>query len=238
MRSYSIEGLANRDLVLIVGQSNCAGYMRHISEWPVYAREEQPAVHYCCDVQVSGMHIQRSWAHMAPIGSGKDARLGTFPSTIGPRLLRAGWSPAIAHYAITSTASSYWLTNYTTLRDWYLARAAELALPRIRGLIIYQGEAQSATWATDWATILAGLRTAFAIPTMPCAVVKIPRTIPILTAEQLAATWAQQEAFVAADDHAGIVEDPVAVHWDPTHIDGASAGRIGEKIADVLIRLW
>ena len=257
--SHVLHSLSGRDVVLVAGQSNCAGYLDVSTNWPAPCQCEQPGVLYAADVLVWYWHVLSDWQPMAPVPLATTQPTGwgatkncTFPTSLAIRLLDKGWAPAIAHYAVTGTSITRWINVgdlYGLLRTFALAKLAELDKPRLRGLIWYQGEADvavPATWQADMSTLASQLRSDLSAPTMPIVVVRIPTSYGATgggpTQAVLNAFQAAQNAWQQSDAHSAIVEDPVATFntflADGVHIDGPSANRIGIYAADALAKLW
>lgn len=241
----------SRDLIIVAGQSNAAGYILNLaSSWPEYQRDASQSISYCHWVRNPGSGYTRNdvWSAHAPQqisategGTKSGEWLGNWTKNIGIEARRIGWRPAIAHFGYGGTSlGGFWTTQANTdeLCAWVNARRAELQSPTLRGMIWYQGESDavdatySAAWAANMATVASRIRTGLSAATMPIAIVKIPST---WSATYLTTLRAQQSTWAASDAHTSITEDTGgATFVDGTHIDTTSILRIAPLVTRAL----
>jgi putative copper export protein len=150
-----------------------------------------------------------------------------------------GWNPALAQYSVAGTHSSYWNTNKATVASFLSGAIAQLTQPNIRAMVWYQGEHDAidgpgTTWQTNVAATVLAIRTAVSKPTLPLVVVKIPSNYQYVM-PYLTATRASQDAFVAADGHATMVETPSPTYIDSLHLTQASIDVTARLIINAII---
>jgi hypothetical protein len=150
-----------------------------------------------------------------------------------------GWNPALAQYSVAGTHSSYWNTNKTTIASFLSTKIGELVQPNIRAIVWYQGEHDAIdgpgnTWQANVSATVSAIRTAVSKPVLPLVVVKIPSNY-LYVMNYLTATRASQDAMVAADGHATMVETPTPTYIDGLHLTQASIDVTARLIINAII---
>lgn len=160
-------------------------------------------------------------------------------ATLGPDLYAAGHNVAIAKWAYSGQAIDYFLTNWTTIRDWFIARKAELPAGSSWGPLIWQqgeSDAVNTTLANAYAGKLTTLAANYRAMTGATSKIVIVQLDPAPTGfPQASIVRAQQASFVAGDANAVLV--PYRVGWtknsDGVHYDYVGQQAIGHDVAPV-----
>jgi len=245
MRTYSNLSLDSRDVVISLGPSNNVGGQSHIEEWDRVCWYEQPAILRSYHVDL-GIQYNAAWGPMRPYQPGTGGSMhglgwGSVVHSMGVRLLDFGLAPAICQYGIGGTGSAWWLANEDIWLVWVQARLAELTRIRSMTVEVYQGEHEVFTvgevgiWGPNWTQIIADVRSALALPTLPFVFVK-QETFPAAISEQLTSLRAEQETLASTVSNVSLVRDTgVQGFIDDYHLDGASSVRIGKLAAEALV---
>lgn len=160
---------------------------------------------------------------------------GCLVNSLAARMRDRGMLPAFLHQGYAGTHSDYWYTNRSTIAAWYAARLAELTSPRVRCMLHFQGETDAmdgpgTTWQSNIAGLVAAIRSAVSLPTLPLIVVNISSVYTSWT--YLSQVRSGVAALAAADGHTTVIEpdNPTRV-VDNVHLNQAALGRLAAQIA-------
>jgi hypothetical protein len=197
-----------RDLVIVVGQSNCGCYGDFLSVWP--AREQQDR-----NWSVQNHTIDDDWHAgdaVAPDGFSSATPRGYLALSLAAQMRYSGLRPSICTVSIGGVNAADLRTAVTSTWAAYIAaRVSTMVAPRSVNLVWSQGEAMlyegtASTWQADTAASVSAIRTALGMPALHLTVIQLAATYtPGPEMIDNPGARAAQASLVAADAYASIV---------------------------------